>query len=269
MSHAPSWYAESRNQSLEFAPLAGDARADIGIVGGGFTGLNTAIELAGHGFSVVLLEAQRIGWGASGRNGGQLIRGVGHNLEQFQSLLGEDGVRTLKLLGFQAVELVRERIEHFSIDCDLTLGYADLANTARGFAELLKERDELHSLGYAHPLQAVEAADMAQVVGSPNYAGALIDAGSGHLHPLNLALGEAAAAASLGVRLHEHSRVQKIDEGVDFCLHPSGARLQCLPRRPSAAACWKSAARRQLCDSYRTFGQGARRAPDSAAPRAL
>jgi len=225
--HASSWYAASQNRSLTFPALQGEQRADVGIIGGGFTGLNTAIELAERGFSVCLLEAHKIGWGASGRNGGQLIRGVGHDLEQFRNVLGEGGVKALKQLGLQAVDIVRERIERFAIDCDLTWGYADLANTPRGFSELLQERDELKALGYRHPLQVVEAKDMAQVVDCNHYAGALIDAGSGHLHPLNLALGEAAAAASLGVKLHEQSRVEKIDYGSELCVHTTTGRLRC------------------------------------------
>ncbi|KXU38571.1 FAD-dependent oxidoreductase [Ventosimonas gracilis] len=225
--HAPSWYAASQNLFLDFPALEGEQRADIGIIGGGFTGLNTAIELAERGFSVCLLEAHKIGWGASGRNGGQLIRGVGHNLDQFHKRLGEEGVKTLKTLGLQAVDIVSERIERFSIDCDLAWGYADLANTPRGFAELLHERDELEALGYRHPLHIVEAKDMAQVVDCNHYAGALIDAGSGHLHPLNLALGEAAAAASLGVRLHEQSPVEKIDYGNTLCVHTKTGQLRC------------------------------------------
>jgi len=225
--HAPSWYAASQNRILNFPALQGEHRADVGIIGGGFTGLNTAIELAERGLSVCLLEAHNIGWGASGRNGGQLIRGVGHNLDQFRNRLGEDGVKTLKTLGLQAVDIVRERIERFAVDCDLTWGYADLANTPRGFDELQHERDELKALGYRHPLQIVQAKDMAQVVDCNHYAGALIDAGSGHLHPLNLALGEAAAAASLGVQLYEGSRVTKIDEGGEFCLHTQSGQLRC------------------------------------------
>ncbi len=118
--HAPSWYAASARQQVAFAPLDGEASADVCIVGGGFTGLNCAIELARRGYAVALLEARQIGWGASGRNGGQLIRGVGHAVERFQPLLGADGVRRLKLYGLQAVELVRRRIAELAIDCDLT-----------------------------------------------------------------------------------------------------------------------------------------------------
>lgn len=86
--HAPSYYAATANQTLSFPPLEGEVQADVCVVGGGFSGLNTALELAERGARVVLLEARRIGWGASGRNGGQLIRGVGHDVEQFESVIG-------------------------------------------------------------------------------------------------------------------------------------------------------------------------------------
>ena len=122
--HAPSYYAASVNRELSFEP-AGEQQADVCIVGGGFSGLNTAIELAERGLSVILLEAHCIGWGASGRNGGQLIRGVGHDVEQFTNILGEEGVDELKRMGFEAVEIVRQRIERYAIDCDLTWGYCD------------------------------------------------------------------------------------------------------------------------------------------------
>lgn len=217
--HAPSYYAATANRQLDYPPLAGEQLADVCIVGGGFSGLNTAIELAERGFSVVLLEARRIGWGASGRNGGQLIRGVGHDLDQFANLIGADGVRELKLLGLEAVEIVRRRIEHFAIDCDLTWGYCDLANTPKHFEGFLEDREELRALGYRHELLVVKPDEMYRVVGSDRYCGGLIDMGSGHLHPLNLALGEAAAAESLGVRLFEHSPVTRIDYGPEVRVH--------------------------------------------------
>ncbi|UVE17694.1 FAD-binding oxidoreductase [Pseudomonas sp. LS44] len=217
--HAPSYYAASANRQLAYPPLTGEQVADVCIVGGGYSGLNTAIELAERGFSVVLLEARKIAWGASGRNGGQLIRGVGHGLEQFSGVIGSDGVQELKRLGLEAVEIVRRRIEHFAIDCDLTWGYCDLANKPRDLEGFLEDREELRELGYRHELRVLQAGDMHQVVGSDRYVGGLIDMGSGHLHPLNLALGEAAAAHSLGVRLFEQSAVTRIDYGNEVRVH--------------------------------------------------
>lgn len=189
------------------------------VVGGGFSGLNTAIELAERGLSVALLEARKIGWGASGRNGGQLIRGVGHGLDQFNNVIGSDGVRQMKLMGLEAVEIVRQRVARYQIDCDLTWGYCDLANKPRDLDGLAEDADELRSLGYRHELRLLHANEMHSVVGSDRYVGGMIDMGSGHLHPLNLALGEAAAARSLGVQIFEHSAVTRIEYGPRARVH--------------------------------------------------
>jgi glycine/D-amino acid oxidase-like deaminating enzyme len=226
LSHAPSYYAATANRQVEYPSLSGVERADVCIVGGGFTGLNSAIELAQRGFSVVLLEAERIGWGASGRNGGQLIRGVGHGLEQFEPVIGRDGVRRLKLLGLEAVDIVRQRIEEFGIACDLTWGYCDLANKPSDLAGFAEEAEELQELGYRHELRLLQPDQMHQVVNSERYVGGLIDMGSGHLHPLNLALGEAAVASSLGARLFEGSRATRIDYGRQVTVHAAGGKVQ-------------------------------------------
>lgn len=221
-----SWYLASANATPDCGILQGEIQADVCVVGGGFTGLNTAIELAQRGLSVVLLEARRIGWGASGRNGGQLIRGVGHDLEQFTRVIGAEGVRDLKLMGIEAVDLVRQRVEQFSIDCDLTWGFCDLANKPRHMDDFRAEREELLALGYRHELKMLEPDQMHRVVGSDRYVGGMIDMGSGHLHPLNLALGEAAAAQSLGVQLYEHSAVNAIDYGPVITVHTAQGRVR-------------------------------------------
>ncbi|MNQ84926.1 Gamma-glutamylputrescine oxidoreductase [compost metagenome] len=196
------------------------------MVGGGFSGLNTAIELAERGLRVALLEARKIGWGASGRNGGQLIRGVGHHVEQFAPTIGAEGVRALKLMGLEAVEIVRQRIERHAIDCDLTWGYCDLANKPADLQGFAEDAEELRSLGYRHELRLVQPDDMHSVVGSDRYVGGLIDMGSGHLHPLNLALGEAALARQLGVQLFEHSAVTRIDYGPTVRVHTAGGSVK-------------------------------------------
>lgn len=225
-AHPDSYYAASRHYQPSFPALNGDLQADVCIVGGGFTGINTAIELAQRGLSVIVLEARQIGWGASGRNGGQLIRGVGNDLDQFTHVLGVSGVRDLKLMGIEAVQLVADRVAEFSIECDLTWGYCDLANKSRDMDNFRAERDELLALGYGYELSLLEASQMHQVVGSDRYVGGLIDPGSGHLHPLNLVLGEALAAQSLGVQLYEQSAVTAIDYGSTVTVHTAGGRVR-------------------------------------------
>ncbi|MCO7571741.1 MULTISPECIES: NAD(P)/FAD-dependent oxidoreductase [Pseudomonas chlororaphis group] len=217
--HAASYYAASSLPQPDYPALAGELTADVCVVGGGFSGLNTALELAERGFNVVLLEARKIGWGASGRNGGQLIRGVGHGLEQFTKVIGSDGVRQMKLMGLEAVDIVRQRIERLQIPCDLTWGYCDLANKPADLEGFAADAEELRSLGYRHETRLLQADEMHSVVGSKRYVGGLIDMGSGHLHPLNLALGEARAAQQMGVRLFEHSAVTRIDYGPEVKVH--------------------------------------------------
>lgn len=224
--HAPSYYAATANRTLECPALQGETSADVCIVGGGFSGLNTAIELAQRGHSVVLLEAHAVGWGASGRNGGQLIRGVGHDVEQFRGQIGEDGVRTLKLMGFEAVDIVRERVATHGIECDLTWGYCDLANKPKHLEGFRDDYEELRALGYKHPLRMLDASELRVVIGSDRYVGGMIDMGSGHLHPLNLALGEAALAQSLGVRIHERSAVTRIEYGAKVAVHTANGLVR-------------------------------------------
>ncbi len=224
-AHVNSYYAASSQPQPDYPALEGQVQVDVCIVGGGFSGLNTAIELAERGLRVALLEAHKIGWGASGRNGGQLIRGVGHGLQQFSPVIGADGVRQLKLLGLEAVEIVRQRVERYAIDCDLTWGYCDLANKPRDLDGLAEDADELRALGYRHPLQLLQSHEMHAVVGSQQYVGGLIDGGSGHLHPLNLALGEAAVAQSLGVQVFEHSAVTRIDYGQQVNVHTASGNV--------------------------------------------
>ena len=224
--HAASYYAASSTPQPDYAALQGELDCDVCIVGGGYSGLNTAIELAERGFKVVLLEARRVGWGASGRNGGQLIRGVGHGLEQFLPLLGEEGVRGLKLMGLEAVDIVRERVERNAIACDLTWGYCDLANKPAELEGFAQDAEELRSLGYRHELRLVQAGQIHSVVGSDRYVGGLVDMGSGHLHPLNLALGEAALANRLGVQLFEQSTVTRIDYGSQVQVHTAQGRVR-------------------------------------------
>ncbi|MEB0045195.1 MULTISPECIES: FAD-binding oxidoreductase [unclassified Pseudomonas] len=221
MKHAHSYYAATANNQAPYPTLASDLVADVCVIGGGFTGVNTAIELAQRGLSVILLEARRIGWGASGRNGGQLIRGIGHDVSGFARYVGEEGVRYLERAGIESVDVVRNRVREHRIDCDLHWGFCELANTTAQFSGLKAEQEALVERGYGHETRLVGPQQMRQqVVNSDAYAGGLIDMGSGHLHPLNLVLGEAQLAQSLGVRIFEHSDVLEL-------IHGSTVQVRC------------------------------------------
>ena len=208
-----SYYFDTAKELYEHPQLQESIKVDVCIVGGGFSGINTAIELAQKGFSVALLEAKRIGWGASGRNGGELIRGIGHNIEQFRDIIGEEGVQAINQMGFEAVDIVRQRVKEHKIDCNLQMGYCDLAIKPRHMKELYEDYEDLVSQGRGEGFKILEKQDVSQVIGSDCYEGALVDMNSGHLHPLNLALGEARVARMLGVKMYEYSAAEKIIKG--------------------------------------------------------
>ena len=212
-THPESWYAATINNDTAYPELTEHITVDVCVIGGGFSGVNTALELVERGYSVALLEAFKVGWGASGRNGGQLIRGIGHGLDQFKSKIGQEGIDAIDRMGWEAVEIVKKRVAKYNIDCDLTWGYCDLANTSQHMKDLEAEYKHLKSMGYPHELEMVAKNDLGKVVGSDAYLGGMIDMGSGHLHPLNLVLGEATAAASLGVQIFENSEVINIQQG--------------------------------------------------------
>ncbi|MHA7880269.1 MAG: NAD(P)/FAD-dependent oxidoreductase [Saccharospirillum sp.] len=211
--HPASYYLASRAYPDTYPWLESDLSVDVCVVGGGFGGVNTALELAERGYSVALVEGRRIGWGASGRNGGQLIQGIGHGLDKFAKVLGADGVQAVEAMGFEAVRIVRDRIKRYQIDCDLKLGYCDLALKPRQMRDLEALKRWFDAVGYEAKTELVSQHRMHEVVGSDRYVGGLIDWGSGHLHPLNLVTGEARAAARLGVQIFEQSLVTEVVPG--------------------------------------------------------
>jgi glycine/D-amino acid oxidase-like deaminating enzyme len=208
--HPNSYYAATAHYPAKYPRLSEHVQVDVCIVGGGFSGVNTALELAERGYSVALIEAYRIGWGASGRNGGQLIRGIGHGLEQFRNSIGQEGIDAINQMGFEAVEIVKDRVKKYDIQCDLKMGYCDLANKPAHLKDFEEDKAWLDNINYPYDTRLLSREDMHQVVGSDNYIGGLIDMGSGHLHPLNLVTGEAAAALKLGVQIFEQSPVVEI-----------------------------------------------------------
>jgi len=214
MEHTGSSYAASRNILTDYPRLDGDHSCDVVVVGGGFTGVSTTLFLAERGYDVTLLEANRIGWGASGRNGGQLIDGF-TNIEKFREKFGNDTAEMVWQMGVECRDIVVERIEKYDIDCDLKFGYLDVAARGRpaemrGLEEHLEDRIR-HNFPYE--MRMIDAAELGEWIRSDAYVAGLSNMGNGHLHPLNLCAGEARAAAGLGARLFEQTRVSRVRHG--------------------------------------------------------
>jgi len=209
-----SYYFSTLNRTKDYQRLEHRIEADVRVVGGGFTGVASALELAEKGYKVVLLEAHKIGWGASGRNGGQIIRGLGHDVEKFENTIGKQGVESLYKMGHELNQIIFERVAKYDIDCDLTMGYCDLATRKKDLVGLQQEFEFLNKKNYAYPIRLLDQDTLKRdVIGSDFYLGGLEDMGSGHLHPLNLCTGEAEIAAELGVEIFENSSVIKIIKG--------------------------------------------------------
>jgi glycine/D-amino acid oxidase-like deaminating enzyme len=225
--HTHSYYAATAATGEAFPQLDQHIEVDIVVLGGGFSGVNTSLELAERGYQVALLEANRICWGASGRNGGQIIGGLGHNAEQFSKVIGEEGVRRIYDMGVECVEIIRERVARYHIDCDIQWGYCDVALKPRHMKWFAEAQTEQQSKGYPHTLTLLDASQLKQFVTSDAYIGGLYNAnGGGHLHPLNLCLGEARAAQGLGAKIFEQSRVREISRGDKVTLHTDAGSVR-------------------------------------------
>lgn len=210
--HAPSWYADSVPAQPLRPPLRGEQATDVCVLGAGYTGLSTALSLAERGYRVTVLEAQRVGWGASGRNGGQAIVGYGCEVDTLERLVGNADARRLFDYSREGMALLRQRLQRYAIACDWRDGHASVPINPRQERAL---RRGLLALAerYDYPLQWWDRSTLRRQLDSPRYCGAMFDAASGHLHPLAYAQGLARAAESLGVVIHEASPVQALVRG--------------------------------------------------------
>ncbi|WP_038777991.1 NAD(P)/FAD-dependent oxidoreductase [Burkholderia pseudomallei] len=208
--HAASYYAATVNDTTRHPPLEGTIDADVCVIGAGLTGISAALNLAERGHSVAVLEASKVGWAASGRNGGQLIGGFACGIDAFEPYLNADEIRLVWDMGLETLAIAKERIAKHAIDCAFVPGYLSAANKPRDVDALRRSRDEAaRRFGYTR-LRYVERAALAQYVQSSRYLGGLFDPDSGHLHPLNYTLGLARAAVASGARIHEDSAVTRI-----------------------------------------------------------
>jgi glycine/D-amino acid oxidase-like deaminating enzyme len=210
--HTASYYAATAAEQTRYPRLEGRHRADICIVGGGFTGLATALMLAERGYSVILLEANRVGWGASGRNGGQLINGIS-GLNKVQKKYGDGIADMLWALRWRGNDIVHDWVEKYGIDCDLKSGYVETALKPRHMRDLEDYAGELERRGHPHRWELWDRGTTQEYLGTEAFLGGLASYRDGHLHPLNLCIGEARAATELGVRIFEQSPVTGIRHG--------------------------------------------------------
>ena len=211
--HTNSYYAASKNWQTDYPKLEGDHHCDVAILGGGFTGVSAALRLIEHGYKVAVVEANRISWGASGRNGGQLIDGFVMDLDKFEKKVGKIGAEIAYQMGIESRDVVLERIKKHSIDCDLKFGFLDVAmnqGDIDDFHEWLEEKQENN---YPHKMEFITQENLKQHVGSDKYIAGVVNYGNGHLHPLNLCIGEARAIVDQGGSIFEQSQVKKIKHG--------------------------------------------------------
>jgi gamma-glutamylputrescine oxidase len=225
-----SYYEASVRRAEHFEParpLEGIATADVCVVGGGLAGLSAALELGARGYSVVLLEAQRVGWGASGRNGGQAIVGFGADGEQaIEKQFAPEDVRRAWAISVEGLDLLQQRMARHAIDCDWRPGYLNLSvkpAKSRALRQWMAHVRRVHD----YPLHWIGPGEIAHWVESTRFDAGTFDARSGHLHPLKYTLGIARAARGAGVQLHENSAAQRIERGARPVVKTAQGEVRC------------------------------------------
>ncbi|WP_195822404.1 NAD(P)/FAD-dependent oxidoreductase [Roseobacter sp. MH60115] len=224
-TYPASWYAASTPAPAPFDSLKGEVKADVCVVGAGYTGLSAALHLAQAGRRIVVLEAHRVGFGASGRNGGQL--GSGQRVDQhgLESMVGDTQARALWDLGEEAKALVKSLIADHKIDCHLKPGVAWTGSTKSDVAYLHKYAALLNDKYGYDAVEALDAEACHAICPSPDYKGGLLDMGAAHLHPLAFALGLARAATAAGVTVYERSCVHGLEHGAPATLRTDAGRV--------------------------------------------
>lgn len=209
-AHTSSLYAATANDSPNRDALVGNKEIDVCIIGAGFSGLSTALHLAEKGYKVAIIEGARVGWGASGRNGGQIVNGLNASLSKIGKQFGEDKARFVASLVNEGGDIIRERVETYGIECDLKKGNILAAISPADMRELESRQKLWESYGITSQ-EMVNKEGIQKHIGSDMYIGGQVDHKGGHIHPLNLALGEAAAFESLGGVIYEMSQVTSVD----------------------------------------------------------
>jgi len=223
--HVGSYYAASRNLHVEYPALQGSVESDVCVIGAGYTGLSTALFLLEHGFSVTVLEAARVGFGASGRNGGQIVNSYSRDIDVIERQLPAKQAQLLGEMAFEGGRIIRDRIARYNIQCDLKDGGVFAALTGKQMGHLEAQQRLWERYGHTQ-LQLLDERGIRAVVGTERYVGGLLDLSGGHFHSLNLALGEAAAVAALGGKIHEQSAAIRIERGAHPVVHTANGQVK-------------------------------------------
>ena len=211
INHTGSYYAASANPSPERPPLEGTHECDVCVIGAGFAGISTALHLAEKGLKVYVLEAAKVAYGASGRNGGQIVNGYSREYDTIKSRYGEDTANAVVGMSFEGGNIIRERIAKYDIKCDLKNGGFFAAFTDKQMKGLEHGKKTWERFGHTG-LEMFDKSRMPSVANTDIYVGGMLDHWGGHIHPMNLVLGQAAALESLGGKIFEQSRAVSVDK---------------------------------------------------------
>jgi gamma-glutamylputrescine oxidase len=212
MQHVGSYYAATANAHEPWPELQESVQCDVCIIGGGFTGLSSALFLTEAGYDVVLLEAAKIGFGASGRNGGQVVNSYSRDVDVIEQRYGKQTAQMLGSMMFEGAEIIRDRIDRYAIACDYRPGGIFAALNQRQMGHLRSQKALWARYGN-HDLELLDERGIRREVATDRYVGGLLDKRGGHLHPLNLALGEAEAIRRHGGRIYEQSAAIEVKYG--------------------------------------------------------
>lgn len=224
-AYPQSYYAASANPVPPRPELTGETDTDVCIVGAGYTGLSTALSLLENGFKVSIVEAAKVGFGASGRNGGQIVNSYSRDIDVIERTLGPKQAQLLGQMAFEGGRIIRERIAKYGIQCDLKNGGVFAAITGKQMDHLEAQKRLWERYGHTQ-LELLDAKRIREVVATDNYIGGMLDMSGGHIHPLNLALGEAAAVESLGGVIYEQSPAIRIERGANPVVHTPQGRIK-------------------------------------------
>ncbi|WP_275075419.1 NAD(P)/FAD-dependent oxidoreductase [Providencia rettgeri] len=210
-----TYYSATKKYDLRFPTLKEDLDVDVVIIGGGFSGIHTALELCEKGITnIAILEGRYLGYGGSGRNGGQVMAGIGHDIDAIKKYVGPDGLETIFKLSNMGAGIMRERIAKYDIDADFCRGYAYLGSNARQEKTLRSWLKDFKSVDPDEEIEFYSGSELKQIIGSDAYTCGIKHMGGGHVHSLNLLLGEAKAVSEIyGAKIFENSQVLNVEYG--------------------------------------------------------